>query len=75
MGFSHCAEVSKIIKTSHALVVLIDPFPHPNTNFVATDPAPSSQVLTLSITKPSTDILVSTRNKYYGSQTTNQPTT
>ena len=42
---------------------------------VATDPAPSSQVLMLSVTKPSIDILVSTRNKDYGSQATDQPTT
>ena len=42
---------------------------------VAMDPAPSSQLLMLSVTKPSTDILVSTHNKYYGSQATNQPTT
>ena len=39
------------------------------------DPASSSQVLMLSVTKPSTDILVSTRNKYYGIQATDQPTT
>ena len=29
----------------------------------------------LSVTKPSTDILVSMNNKYYGSQATDQPTT
>ena len=55
--------------------MLTDPFPNPDPNLVATDPAPSSQVLMLSITKPSTDIFVSTCNKYYGSQATNQPTT
>ena len=42
---------------------------------VATDPAPSSQVLMLFVTKPSTDILVSMCNKYYGSPTTDQPIT
>ena len=57
----------KIIKTSHASAVLTDPFPNPDTNMVAMDPTPSSQVLTLSITKASTNILVSMRNKYYGS--------
>jgi len=55
--------------------VLTDRFPNPNTNLVATNPAPSSQVLMLSITKPSKNILVSTHNKYYGSQATDQPTT
>ena len=42
---------------------------------VAMDPTPSSQMLMLSITKLSKDILVSIRNKYYGIQATNQPTT
>ena len=55
--------------------MLTDPFPNPDTNLVATDPAPSSQVLVLSSTKPSQDILVSTRNKDYGSSATNKPTT
>ena len=55
--------------------VLTDPFPNPDTSMVATDPAPSSQVLMLSVTKPSTYILVSTRNKYNGIQATDQPTT
>ena len=54
--------------------MLTDPFPNLDTNLVATDPAPSSQVLMLSTTKPSQDILVSTRNKDYGSLATNQPT-
>ena len=49
----HRAEFSKIIKTSHASIVLTDPFPNPDTNLVATDPSPSSQVLMLSTTKPS----------------------
>ena len=71
----HRAKVSKIIKTSHASAVLTDPFPNPDTNLVATDPALSSQVLILSTTKPSQDLLVSTRNKYYGSPATDQPTT
>ena len=75
MDCPHRAKVSKFIKTSHASTVLIDPFPNPDTNLVATDPAPSSQVLMLSTTKPSQDILVSKRNKYYGSLDTNQPTT
>ena len=65
--FPHPNKVSKIIKTSHASAVLTDPFPNPDTNLVATDPAPTSQVLMLSTTKPSQDILVSTRNKDYGS--------
>ena len=55
--------------------MLTDPFPNSDTNMVATDPAPSSQVLMLSVTKNSTNILVSTRNKDYGSPTTDQPTT
>ena len=55
--------------------MLIDPFPNPDTNLVATDPAPSSQVLMLSTTKPSQYILVSTWNKDYGSPTIDQPTT
>ena len=55
--------------------VLTDPFLNSNTNLVATDPPSSSQVLMLSVTKPSIDILVSTRNKYYGSQAIDQPTT
>ena len=58
--FPHYAKVSKIIKTSNASAMLTDPFPNPDTNMVATDPDPSSQVLMLSVTKPSTDILVST---------------
>ena len=40
--FPHHAEVSKIINTSHASVVLTEPFPNPNKNLVATDPTPSS---------------------------------
>ena len=55
--------------------MLTDPFPNLDTNLVATDPAPSSQVLMLSTTKPSQDILVSTQNKYNGSPATDQPTT
>ena len=55
--------------------MLTDPFPNPDTNMVTMDLAPSSQVLMLSSTKPSIDILVSTRNKYYGSQATDQPNT
>src|SRR5260221_78112 len=55
--------------------MLTDPFPNPDTNLVATDPTPSSQVLMLSTTKPSQGILVSTWNKYYGSPSTDQPTT
>ena len=70
----HCAEVSKIIKTSNASAVLTDSFPNLDTNLVATDPAPSSQVLMLSTTKPSLDILESTQNKDYGSLA-DQPTT
>ena len=73
--FPHHAKVSKIIKTSNVSAVLIDPFPNPDTNMVATDPAPNSQVLMLSFTKPSTNILVSTQSKYYGSPATDQPTT
>ena len=73
--FPHCAEVSKIIRTSHASAVLIDPFPNLDANLVATGLAPSSQVLMLSTTKPSQGILVSTRNKDYGSPATDQPTT
>ena len=42
---------------------------------VAMETNSSSQVLMLSIEKPSTDILMSTRDKYYGSQATDQPTT
>ena len=71
----HRAKVSKIIKTSHASAVLTDPFPNLDTNMVATDPTPSSQVLMLSVTKTSTNILVSTGHKYYGIQATDQPTT
>ena len=55
--------------------MLADPFMNPDTNLVATDPPSSSQVLMLTVTKRSTYILVSTRNKYYGSQATDQPTT
>ena len=55
--------------------MLTDPFPNPDTNLVAMDPAPSSQVLMLSTTKPSQDILVSMKNKYYGIPATDQPTT
>ena len=55
--------------------MLTDPFPNPNTNLVATDPTPSSQVLMLSSKKPSQYILVLTWNKYYGSLATDQPTT
>ena len=68
-------EVSKIIKTSNASAMLVDPFLNPDTNLVATDHASSSQVLMLSITKHMTDVLVSMHNKYYGSQATHQPTT
>ena len=56
-------------------LVLTDPFPNPDTNLVAMDPDPSSQVLMLSTKKPSQGILVLTRNKDYGSPSTNQPTT
>ena len=56
-----------MVNTSHGSAVLTDPFPNPDTNLVATDPASSLQVLTLSVMKPSTDVLVSMRNKYYGS--------
>lgn len=55
--------------------MLTDPFPNLDTNLVAMDPAPSSQVLMLSTTKHSQDILVSTQNKDYGSPATDQPTT
>ena len=55
--------------------MLTDPFPNPDTNMVAMETNPSSQVLMLSIAKPSTDILVSMSNKYYGSQAIDQPTT
>ena len=55
--------------------MLTDPFPNPDTNLVATDPTPISQVLMLSTKKPSQDILVLTCNKYYGSTATNRPTT
>ena len=55
--------------------MLTDPFLNPDINLVATDPASSSQVLMLSLTKPSTYILVLTRNKDYGSPATDQPTT
>ena len=54
--------------------MLTDPFPNLDTNLVATDPAPCSQVLMLSTAKPSQDILVSTWNKDYGIPNTNQPT-
>ena len=64
-----------MVKNSHASVVLKDLFPNPYTNLVVTDPASSSQVLMLSVTKPSTDILVSTRNKDDGNQATDQTTT
>lgn len=57
-----------MVKTSHASAMLTNPFPNPDTNLVATDPISSSQVLMLSVTKPSIDILVSTRNKDYGIQ-------
>ena len=56
-------------------MVLTDQFPNPDTNLVATNLAPSSQVLKLSTTKPSQDIFLSACNKYYGSQGTDQPTT
>ena len=55
--------------------MLTDPFPNPDTNMVATDPTSSSKVLMVSVTKTKTDVFVSTRNKYYGSQATDQPTT
>ena len=55
--------------------MLTYPFPNLDTNLVATDPAYSSQVLMLSVKKPSIDILVSKHNKDYGSQATDQPTT
>ena len=61
----HHVEVSKMVKTSHASTVLTNPFPNLDTNLFVTDLASSSQVLMLSITKPSTNVLVSTRNKYY----------
>ena len=75
MDFTHRAEVSKIIKTSHPSALLTYPFPNLDTNLVAMDPAPSSQVLILSTTKPSQDILVSTHNKDYGSSAIDQPNT
>ena len=75
LDFPHHAEVSKMVKTSHASAVLTNLFPNSDTNLVATDLASSSQVLMLSVTNPSTYILVSTRNKYYGIQATDQPTT
>ena len=65
--FPHCTEVSKFLKTSNASVVLTNPFPNPDTNMVATNPASISQVLMLSITKPKTDVFVSMKKKYYDS--------
>ena len=64
-----------MVKTCHASAVLTNLILNRDTNLVATDLASSSQVLILSIKKPSTDILVSTRNKYYGIHATDQPTT
>ena len=75
MEIKDLTEVSKMIKTSHASFVLMDPFLNPDTNLVATDLASSSQVLMISVTKPLKNVLVSTHNKYYGIQATNQPTT
>ena len=63
--FPHRTKVSKMVNTSHVSAVLIDLFPNMDTNFVATDLAPSSQVLMLFVTKPLTNILVSTLNKDY----------
>ena len=64
-----------MVNTSHASAMLTYLFLNPNTNLVATDPTSSSQVLMLSIMKPSIDVLVSMRNKGYGSQAIDQPST
>ena len=63
-----------MVNTSHASIVLTDPFPNTDTNLVATNPTSSSQVLMLSVMKPSTDFLVSMHNKDYGIQAFDQPT-
>ena len=77
----HRSEVSKFLKTSTTSAVLTFPFPTPETHLVATDHASTSHVLMLSIKNPQNDVLVSTRNKYYGNllssnnQATDQPST
>ena len=58
---------------------MTDSSPTSKTHLVAIDHASTSQVLMLSITKPQNEVLVSTRNKYYGNpsllnnQATDQP--
>ena len=64
--YPHRSEVSKLLKTSRASVVLTDPFVNLETHLVATDHASTSQVLMLSASKPKIDVLVSTRSKDYG---------
>ncbi len=78
----HRFEALKILNTSSTSAMLIDPFPNPETHLVATYHASTSQVLMLSTTKPNTDVLVTTRSKYYGNppsssnnQTIDQPNT
>ena len=53
-------EVSKFLKTSSTSVVLTDPFPNPETHFVATDHDSTSQVFMIATTKLKTYILVTT---------------
>lgn len=58
--FPHCYEVSKLLKTSSASVVLTDPFSNPETHLVVIDHASTSQVLMLSPSKRKIDFFVST---------------
>jgi len=59
------AEVKKFFKSSKTSMILIDLFPNPETNLVASGNASPSQVLMLSISKQQNDALISIRNKYY----------
>lgn len=77
--FPHRSEVAKLLKNSNTLAMLTDPFLSPERHMVATDNASTSQVLMLSIVNKKNNVLVSTRNKYYGNpsslnnQATDQP--
>ncbi len=59
-------ELRKFFKSSKTSALLMDLFPNPGTNLVASENASPSQVLMLSVSKQLNDTLITTRSKYYG---------
>ena len=62
----HREEVNQFLKYSTSPIMLTDPFPNQETHLIAWDPTSSNLVLMIYFAKLETDIMVATRNKYYG---------